>query len=390
MSAQSRQELSRFIRRSVLPNTSRVYDKYWEHWISFLKSEVNEDDPFVGSAGEEEKASLVGIMMLRRHEQGLRGKQATAFTASIRMHFVQQGVSTNFLNSPVIATARAACQPKPEELRERKDSGAVTSVKLPICESMLVGMKARMWTGRRWTGADMRDRMTYLGCMWAFEMGARVSEYTAPEPRGVDHCIRVDDLVFIDESPTGTRTLCGSQLTGVGTAGGVVGSLNIIECRATAVSTKGKKVVKPKIVGRRSVEESGFLDDLLDFMAHSGSTGKDELFSFRCGDNTQVKLRSRDVREALKRECEENGLDSNYFSSHSLRKGAITEMRSLRASEDDRRDRGNYAPNSQVMNITYDYGAGIGPLASNSLVGGHKPTVEDVRRLLPPARRVEE
>ena len=189
------------------------------------------------------------------------------------MHFGQQGVSTNFLNSPVIATARAACQPKPEELRERKDSGAVTSVKLPICKSMLVGMKARMWIGRRWTGAEMWDRMTYLGCMWAFEMGARVSEYTTPEPGVVDHCIRVDDLVFIDESPSGTRTLCGSQLTGVGTVGGVVGSLNIIECRATAV-------FKPKIVGRRSVEESGFLDDLLDLMAHSGSTGKDELFSF--------------------------------------------------------------------------------------------------------------
>ena len=286
----------------------------------------------------------------------------------------------------MITTARAACQPKPEELRERNGSGAVTSVKLPICESMLVGMKARMWTERRWTGADMRDRMTYLGCMWAFEMGTRVSEYTAPEPGEVDHCFRVDDLVFIDESPTGTRTLCCSRLTGVGIAGSVVGSLNIIECWATAVSTKGKKVVKPKIVGRRSVEESGFLDDLLEFMAHSGSTGNDELFSFRYGDNTRVKLRSRDVWEALKRACEENGLDSNYFSSHSLRKGA---MRSLGVSEDDRRDSGNYAPNSQVMNITYDYGAGIGPLASNSLVGGHKPTVEDVRRLLPPARRVE-
>ena len=53
-------------------------------------------------------------------------------------------------------------------------------------------------------------------------------------------------------------------------------------------------------------------------------------------------------------------------------------MRSLGASEDDRRDRGNYAPNCQVMNVTYDYGTGIGPLTSNSLVGGHKPTVEDV------------
>ena len=104
---------------------------------------------------------------------------------------------------------------------------------------------------------------------------------------------------------------------------------------------------------------------------------------------THVKLRSRDVREALKNACEVNGLDLDYFSSHSLWKGAITQMRCLGASEDDRRDRGNYAPNSQVMNLTYDYGAGIGPLASNSLVGGHKPTVEDVRRLIPPVRRVE-
>ena len=127
----------------------------------------------------------------------------------------------------------------------------------------------------------------------------------------------------------------------------------------------------------------------MDFMVHSGSVGTDELFSFRCDEGPRVKLRSRDVRDALKRACEENGLDPNYFSSHSLRKGAITEMCSLGVSEDDRRDRGNYAPNSQVMNATYDYGAGIGPLASNSLVGGHKPTVEDVRRLLPPARRVE-
>ena len=55
----------------MLPNTNRVDDKYWDQWIAFIKSEVDEDDPFVSSAGGEEKASLVGIMMLRRHEQGL-------------------------------------------------------------------------------------------------------------------------------------------------------------------------------------------------------------------------------------------------------------------------------------------------------------------------------
>ena len=171
MSVQSRQELSRFIGMSVLPNTNRVYDKSWEQWTSFLKSEVDEDDPFVRSAGAEEKASLVGVMMLRRHEQGLRDKQATSFTAAIRIRFSQQGLSTEFLNSPVIATARAACKLKPEELREMRDRGAAASVKLPICESILVDMKSRMWTGRGWTGADdihrvhvgLRDGGTSVG-----------------------------------------------------------------------------------------------------------------------------------------------------------------------------------------------------------------------------------
>ena len=290
-------------------------------------------------------------------------------------------------NSAVITTARAACKPTPEELRERKESGPAASVKLPVCESILVDMKERMWTGRGWTGADMRDRMLYIGCMWAFEMGARVSEYTTPEPGGVDHCVRVDDLVFVVAYPSGTRSIRGSELAGLGLVNDGAGRPNVVECRATAVTAKGKKLVKPKIIGRRSAEESRFLDDLMDFVVRSGSTGKDELFSFRCEADAQVKLRPRDIREALKIACEESGLDPDYFSSHSLRKGAITEMRSLGASEDDRRDRGNYAPNSQVMNITYDYGTGIGPLASNSLVGGHKPTVEDVRRLIPPVRR---
>ena len=220
-------------------------------------------------------------------------------------------------------------------------------------------------------------------------MGARISEYTPPEPGNVDHCIRVDDLIFIVVSPSGTRSIRGSELAGVGVADGAAGRPNVVECRATAVTAKGKTLIKPKVVGRRSIEESMLLDDLMDFMVNSRSTGKDELFSFRCEGGTRVKLRSKDVREALKDVCEENDLDPDYFSSHSLRKGTITEMRSLGASEDDRRDRGNYAPNSQVMNITYDYGTGIGPLASNSLAGGHKPTIEDVRRLIPPARKVE-
>jgi hypothetical protein len=162
---------------------------------------------------------------------------------------------------------------------------------------------------------------------------------------------------------------------------------DVIECHVLAASSKGKVVVKAKLIGRRSEEESQFLDDLIIFITRSGALGSDELFSLRIAGNKKTILSGRTVREAIKETCRLNNLLPNYFSSHSLRKGAITHMRSLGSTEDDRRDRGNYAPGSQVMNATYDYATGLGPLAANSIVGGRKPTVTDVKRLLPAKRK---
>ena len=93
------------------------------------------------------------------------------------------------------------------------------------------------------------------------------------------------------------------------------------------------------------------------------------------------------MRDQIKASCKRLGLPPNYFSSHSLRKGAITHMRANGASEDDRRDRGNYAP-SEVMNSTYDYATGLGPLASNSLPNAQQPTITDLQRILPAVRPV--
>ena len=122
------------------------------------------------------------------------------------------------------------------------------------------------------------------------------------------------------------------------------------------------------------------------------------MLSCRRPNGSRFALRLRSVRDELKRTCERNGLPSTYFSSHSLRKGANTHMRALGASEDDRRDRANYAPGSQVMKNTYDYASGLGPLGrvqaesevfkAFSLVGGYKLSLKDVKRLMPPARQV--
>ena len=61
-------------------------------------------------------------------------------------------------------------------------------------------------------------------------------------------------------------------------------------------------------------------------------------------------------------------------------------MRAAGSSEDDRRDRSGHAPGSQILNTTYDFAPGRGPLAANSLAGGRRPTIVDVKKLFPVKR----
>jgi hypothetical protein len=82
---------------------------------------------------------------------------------------------------------------------------------------------------------DLQKRMRYLGCMWGFEMGARVSEYTAPEPGGTDHCVRTDDATFTIESGGQVANVSGSGLTALGLHSSVEGMSQITECRVRTV-----------------------------------------------------------------------------------------------------------------------------------------------------------
>ena len=159
-------------------------------------------------------------------------------------------------------------------------------------------------------------------------------------------------------------------------------------CTYGTYSIRLQKVIKPKVIARGSETESHFLPDLVLFLSHSRVLGQDELFSVRrlCGE--RLILRGHAVREAIKVTCDLNNLPRDAFSSHSLRKGAISDMRMLGSSEADRRDRGGYSAKSSVMNDTYDYGTGLGPLACQSLQGGSQPDAESLRKLLPADRGV--
>jgi hypothetical protein len=96
---------------------------HWAQWCQFLKSEVDENDPYLMSRIQDEKLTLLCLFMQRRHQAGHQGKAATAGTAGIPKYYACRMISTEFLEAAVVSTARAAYLMKPDELRQRRDSG---------------------------------------------------------------------------------------------------------------------------------------------------------------------------------------------------------------------------------------------------------------------------
>ena len=157
------------------------------------------------------------------------------------MHFSQETLPTTFLDSAVIATTRASSKLNPAELRTKKDRGISCNVKLPVCESIMTSMRTRLWEGRSWFEADMTPRVIYVGCMWAFEFSARLSEYTQHEPGAEDHCVRTDDFSFTVETNHKTIPAVGSALSGFNFAQRRDSSApKVLECRMLATSSNGK------------------------------------------------------------------------------------------------------------------------------------------------------
>ena len=221
-------------------------------------------------------------------------------------------------------------------------------------------------------------------------MDARISEYTSHEVDAEDHCVRCRDSIFC--------VVNGSEDTQVIGGGAFFQEVRLGKCLTSSVAgfqvqTSSQKTgapVKAKVVGRRSPEESQFLDDLVSFIAFSEVKPKDELFcrylTRKNSDRRDRKtLTGRMVRDAVKEICSDAGLPPDYFSSHSLRKAATTQMSAMGASESDMLDRGGYVAGSQVMRQVYDYHSGAqGPLASNLNTGRTRPTTKDVWSWLPP------
>ena len=154
MSTENQEAISKFLKSSVLPSTDRKYELHWGWFVQFMKDE-GLDDPFMRALTPQERAGMISLFLMSRHVAGKRGKAASAVTAAIRLRFSQEMLDTAFLDSAVVSSARTACLPKPKELREQRDSAPASTVKLPVCEEMITGMRERLVANRTWCEVDL-------------------------------------------------------------------------------------------------------------------------------------------------------------------------------------------------------------------------------------------
>ena len=386
--------LSQFLTKGVTKGTRNGYSADWRAWTAHVMKMTEgsaEGDVYLDKVkSDKERAIMLALFFKERYETGgMRGRKATSVSAGIRHFFAAALRPVNWFDSQIVANARAACRMSCDELRDQKRD-AKSRATLPISEDMLMAARARLWEGRHWEWGDIDRRMTYIGLMWGFDQVARVSEYTSAEVSGEDHRVRLWQLSFVcEESGKAMQTVVPGPA--LASRMRVAPAPRIAACEVEASSHKCGALSKKKVIGRRSEEEGQWLDDLVEWISRVDLKKDDQIFTrYKAksvgGKVHKKRLTAEMVRVAVKDMATVAGFPSDKFSSHSLRKGGMTQMRGLGASADDRRDRGNYADGSVIFDTIYDYSTvALGPLACNMNVGlgtSLKPTTEHVGRCL--------
>lgn len=127
-------------------------------------------------------------------EGQIRNQRFTGIVAHILYHFSIALHPTEFFDTQIVKGVRRACRPTTEELKIKKMNSSATT-KLPVCEDILYIIREKLFEGSSWTEYQLDNRMTYMGAMWGFDLGVRISEMTAPESGCTDHNIRANEIV---------------------------------------------------------------------------------------------------------------------------------------------------------------------------------------------------
>ena len=386
LNSREQESLRKFLGKSVTAGTLQGYVPGWEKWQTYLRDR-DIKDPFLDECTEIEKVSHLCNFFRVRYEEGKRGKAAYGIGAAIRKFFAVAMRPLCFFDNPITSAARRACRMSTNELRELQRKGGGND-KLPAFMEMIVWIRDNFWENKGWHNPEIDMRMIAIAALTAFDLADRGGEITTVAGAlRENHSIANDQVSFRLEDPVMIRGVeCFAVAAGSEEFRRQVLLSNVASCEIEVSSHKSGPLGShnKKVIGRTNDRESEFLDDLFEWCKRSGATSHEPLFSRRVWTGKKVtfkKLHPKMLSEAIKSAATHLGLDPTEFSNHSLRKGAVTQMKASGCSREETKARGNYSKDSIMIDSVYNHdNTGRGPLAASSSGIGREVTKVDVMR----------
>ena len=396
VSTEEELRIKEFLKRSVTVGTEKGYAsgiKKWKDYLKTLPSDFHPGEYLETLEDEEKKAKRVVLYMAHLHlNLGWRGKQDRKAVTCLTFHFEVAGLSSAFLRLAIVSRGKSAAGRSTEEARMKEEGRAAHSI-LPVCMDVVLSVRKRYWEDKGWDNKGKDSKAIWLSVALAFDSGARIGNLTLKDGKDrEDHCIRAEHVSYLVTNPSdGTeyRIMGGTQISQYLRRGDVSNSL-VKEADLVYMTSKTSKsgsgnLQAAKTLGRDTDEESGLLDDLLDWFKHNNVMDDEELLTRRGPKGTRRVVKRKDVRKAIKDAVGAFGLPEERFSTRSLRSGFGTHAQANGLDAEDLNIRGGWAVNSQVPEKHYIkrmHNRGAFAITTSES-GEQMHGVDEIQRMLP-------
>ena len=385
----------------VEDSTRACYEKYWHYWPSFLKLRGQLRFLYLDLLDKKGKTCLLSlfVMWLREHWECSDSKLDMVLSA-VSYAFILAAQNVEIFSDPLVKKARKTNRASSRETSMKAFFGK--SAKLPATNEVLREIKKQAnWNSDgecepRQLAVFLRRRAAYLACMFCFNFGSRFCNVGRDEKHKGKHAIRRCDVVI--EDIDGLRYSIPDFVAFLVSKGVWHGRtpewrraqlyVRVLALVVFIHSSKiRKKVGRVEVLGRRTSEENEFLGELLEWLFFDsghliGSDQNELVFSWKYDSGRRsyhTHLIRSWVSNAVKEAAKALGLDAARYSTHSLKRGAITDL--MLNGEDDEvlRTFGDHSPNSSST-FLYQHATGRGSRPLLHASKGKGLTVKEIKR----------
>ena len=332
-----RDKARQFLNQGLAPLTQKRYKSALDHWFQF-RATLPPMMELWKAPIEIQRTAVVAWIRHMRVELKWGMSKINGCLAATRYHFLTQLADLDIWTDPVVQTARRAATRMIG--REQLRRGSINQ-KFPLPLDVLLG------TRNIYMNMDSVVSTTYIACCLAYHLMMRSSEFVVTS-KDSPHLITMSDVEFIISDRSGHIPAVSLKSTPFTRITGVLihirSAKNDQQCRGF-IHALTNEVESPEL-------ERQIVRDLGTYVMRYGSMIPSDPFFRRYENGRGHSVRTTEVSWLIKDMMKRVGENPNNYSSHSLRKGGASTLKSKGESDENINHWGRWKPGSRA-NLVY-------------------------------------